>query len=340
MVDVSAETEHRPSGPNVKAFPVQLRRGQQHHPNDNLRSAISSRRLHNNNNNNNNNMPQQSGLVANETVRQSPQFIALEGLLTTTVAEANPLQRFCDPVEQKLQSNANDNADDVAEELNIGWKAIITKAAATPHEDNSGGRSALAAFLVSLSQKRADGQQPDSSYGTVHEMKVWQDLPTFGWSVRDAWNFPAEDNSPPEEKQRWINVNAFVATLVDQLQDKANNNPDLSLFAIWTIRDALEEENVSDAALAAASVWFIYAAPALLKFSKDKKSFEGKVAKGGFAHQDAGWTGYSPARWQVWQQRLDSIRGEVKEAETKRLVQAAVDAIGNTKIHYTRSNRS
>ncbi|PPJ50250.1 hypothetical protein CBER1_04877 [Cercospora berteroae] len=270
-------------------------------------------------------MPQKSGLVANETVRQSTQYSALEGLITNA-AEASPLQRFCDPVEQKLQSN--EAPDEVEEELNIGWKAIITRAAATPHGES--GRSALAAFLVSLSQKRADGQQPDSSYGTVQDMKVWQDLPTFGWAVRDAWNFPAEDNAPPEEKQRWINVNAFVATLVDQLQDKANNSPDLSLFAIWTIRDALEEENVSDPAVAAASVWFIYAASALLNFSKNQKSFEGKVAKGGFAHKDAGWTGYSPARWQVWQQRLDNIRGDVKEEETKQLVQAAIDAIGKT----------
>lgn len=82
--------------------------------------------------------------------------------------------------------------------------------------------------------------------------------------------------------------------------------------------------------MAAASVWFIYAASALLNFSKNQKSFEGKVAKGGFAHKDAGWTGYSPARWQVWQQRLDNIRGEVKEEETKQLVQAAIDAIGKT----------
>lgn len=129
-------------------------------------------------------MPQQSGLVASSEIQQTPQYAALGGL-TTGAAEANPLQRFCDPVEQKLQSNGN--TEDAEEELNKGWKAVIARAADTPHTE--GGRSALAAFLVSLTQKRADGQQADSHYGVVQDMKVWQDLALLGWALRDAWNF-------------------------------------------------------------------------------------------------------------------------------------------------------
>ena len=78
-------------------------------------------------------------------------------------------------------------------------------------------------------------------------------------------------------------------------------------------------------------MWFIYAASTLLSLSKDQKSFEGKVAKGGFAHKDAGWTGYSPARWQVWQQRLSSIKSEVKNDGSRALVEKAIEAIGKAK---------
>lgn len=119
-----------------------------------------------------------SGLAASEEVQQTPQYAALEGLITGA-AEANPLLRFCDSVEQRLQS---DNASDAEEELHKGWRSVIARAAATSHTE--GGRSALAAFLVSLTRKRAD-----SDYGVVQDMKVWQDLPMFGWQVRDAWNF-------------------------------------------------------------------------------------------------------------------------------------------------------
>lgn len=302
-------------------------------------------------------MPQKSGFAAPEKVQQSPQYAALEGL-TTGAAEASPLQRFCAPVEQKLQSSSP--SDDVEGELYKGWIAVMSRAAATSYTE--GGRSALAAFLVSLTQKRADGQQANSDYGVVHGMKVWQDLPLFGWQVRDAWNFgmshntmclinvmyavhryqstdqsnfhattaPADDKSPALSEE-WTNVNAFIATLVSELHDKAHSNPDLSVFGLWTIRDALEEDNVSDSALAAASVWFIYAAPTLLSWSKEQKSYEGNVARGGFAHKDAGWTGYSPARWGVWQQRLSSLQEEVKEEGTRELVKRAIETIGKAR---------
>lgn len=128
-------------------------------------------------------MQQKSGLAASAEVQQSPQYAALQGL-TTGAAEASPLQRFCDPVEKKLESK---NASDAEEELYNGWVAVIARAAATSYTE--GGRAALAAFLVSLTQKRADGQQANSDYGVVKDMKVWQDLPMFGWQVRDAWNF-------------------------------------------------------------------------------------------------------------------------------------------------------
>lgn len=271
-------------------------------------------------------MPQKSGFAASEKVQQSPQYAALEGL-TTGAAEASPLQRFCAPVEQKLQSSSP--SDDVEEELYRGWKAVISRAAATSYTE--GGRSALVAFLVSLTQKRSDGEQANSDYGVVQGMKVWQDLPLFGWQVRDAWNFAPADDKSPALSEEWTNVNAFTATLVSELHDKAHSNPDLSLFGIWTIRDALEEDNISESALAAASVWFMYAAPTLLSWSKEQKSYEGNVARGGFAHKDAGWTGYSPARWGVWQQRLSSLQEEVKEEGTRELVKRAIETIGKAR---------
>lgn len=129
-------------------------------------------------------MPQQSGLTANQTVLESPQYAALDSLTTPGAAEQNPIARFAEPVESQLKSG---NSEEAEEELTKCWKAVIAKAAGSSHKE--GAHSPLAALLVSLSQRRADEQKADSSFGEVHGMKVWRDLPTFGWQVRDAWNF-------------------------------------------------------------------------------------------------------------------------------------------------------
>lgn len=85
---------------------------------------------------------------------------------------------------------------------------------------------------------------------------------------------------------------------------------------------------VPEVSVAAAATWFVFAAPTIADLCRQGKSFEGKVAKGGFAFQDQGWTGFSSDRWHAWEQRLKDVQSRVSDKVTKDLVQQAIEAIG------------
>lgn len=124
-------------------------------------------------------------------------------------------------------------------------------------------------------------------------------------------------------------MNAFTAALVSAAHTKANGNPDFSLYCIWTVRDALEEELevVPEVAIAAASTWFVFAAPTIAELCRQGKSFEGKVAKGGFVFQDRGWTGFSSDRWRAWEQKLKDAQSRVSDKTTAELLEQAIKAV-------------
>ena len=120
-------------------------------------------------------------------------------------------------------------------------------------------------------------------------------------------------------------MNAFVARL---LASDPNDDLGLALFGIWAIREALEEgKKAPDAALAAAAVWFVYAGSTLWKYSREGKTFDGKVAKPGSAFQDNEWRGFSQARWGAWQEKLNDAQGQVFDTTAVDLVQQAIEAM-------------
>jgi hypothetical protein len=139
-----------------------------------------------------------------------------------------------------------------------------------------------------------------------------------------------EDRSDQQTKDHWININAFTASLVAAAESKAQGRPDFSLYCIWTVRDGLEEEvdMLPEVSIAAAATWFVFAAPTIKKYCKEGKSFDGKMAKGGFEFKGRGWTGFSEERWGVWEERLKLVEGRVKDETTKQLVEQAVKAMG------------
>ena len=180
-------------------------------------------------------------------------------------------------------------------------------------------------------------------------MVVWRDLPVLGWELREAWNFgvrsqlrdirsqglicipiAATDASEQIQKDQWINLNAFTATLISSLHSSAIDRPDYSLFGIWTIRTALEDqEQPDDAAVEAAAVWLMYTASAMWDFSQQSKSFDGKVAAPGSLFKDQNWTGFSESRWNAWLQRLDDLKATSSSEGNAQLVQQALGAMSS-----------
>lgn len=92
---------------------------------------------------------------------------------------------------------------------------------------------------------------------------------------------------------------------------------------------ALEEvDKPADVALSAAAVWFVYAAPSLWNLCRQKKTFDGKVAKPGARHSDQLWRGFARDRWRAWGERFREVHGQASDKGTVHLVERARRAMG------------
>ncbi|KAK5170339.1 uncharacterized protein LTR77_004926 [Saxophila tyrrhenica] len=264
-----------------------------------------------------------SGLNASEQVLQSEEYTAVINWLSgRTKSVGDALDIFCQPVENKFFQT--ENAQNVEPLLWRAWQAIVGEAATTPH--TSQHKQKLVELMLNLAFRPTLSR--GESICEVDGMKVWRDLPIFGWELREAWNFAASGSSDQKSREQWTNVNGFTASLVSALHSKAQDRPDYSLFGLWTLRAALEEPGeIPNVAVAAAAVWLIYAAPALRAFSNQEKSFEGKVAKPGSSFGPEEWRGFSQARWTAWSNNLRDVHMAVSDQPTAGLVKQAVQAM-------------
>ncbi|EIW76718.1 hypothetical protein CONPUDRAFT_139443 [Coniophora puteana RWD-64-598 SS2] len=146
---------------------------------------------------------------------------------------------------------------------------------------------------------------------------LWSDLVMLGPSAREAWN-----DSPgcgagwtAPEQRAWANVNAFVARLT------ATATADFRLYAMWALRDALEEDlkprNLHVAAppavrlasnVAAAAAWILVAGDFLYARHADGERYaqEADVSLAARGKQ-LPWHGdneISTARWRFWCRRF------------------------------------
>lgn len=118
-----------------------------------------------------------------EHVQHSPSYSVLKHFVTGHKQLGHAQDAFCEPVEDKWMSTQN--PDDVAGLLGSLWSSIIVLAASTSFKHSH--QQKLVDFVVQL-QKRPTLEK-DGQVCKVEGMTVWKDLPTFGWTVRDAWNF-------------------------------------------------------------------------------------------------------------------------------------------------------
>ena len=137
------------------------------------------------------------------------------------------------------------------------------------------------------------------------------------------WTDPETGN-----KADWINLNSWTARFFQQTKDDSNDKTDFSLFGLWSIRAALEQnDEPQDANLAAAAVWLSHAADGLRELCSTDKSFDGPVARPGSKFADKQWHGFCDDRWSAWLSQLETQGHQTSDSETKRLVQEAVAAM-------------
>ncbi|KAK7524953.1 uncharacterized protein IWZ02DRAFT_375007 [Phyllosticta citriasiana] len=192
---------------------------------------------------------------------------------------------------------SQDDTEAVEAALHKLWKLVLDAAEQTAPDQQ--------AYLLDVI-KNLKNTKDDGKCCTVWgQQQSWTDLPLFGPAMREKWNRSTKTEAS------WVNINAFAARLT------AANVCDFSLYAIWTLREALEDPETSKiavetdpTALHAAAVWLEYAAESIRSLSREEKAFDGKMAKPGQSLKDKEWRGFCQERWQEWARRLSKVAGE------------------------------
>lgn len=195
------------------------------------------------------------------------------------------------------------------------WLAFLNFAARTGHEQ----QGPLVEVVDHIKQLRgANGEAVEFEFWG--QPTTWGELPSLGPLMREQYDveYDAEGNG-------FVNLNAFAARLT------AAHVFDLSLYGIWTLREALEEQEpdgafaqTSSKAIASASMWFLYAGKTMRELSRKGEAFEGRVAIPGKTVADKDWKGFNEERWALWAERFKKLYGMGVKDEVKDVVQRAV----------------
>ncbi|KAK0202201.1 hypothetical protein DFS33DRAFT_1265230 [Desarmillaria ectypa] len=212
------------------------------------------------------------------------------------------------------------------------WGTINDKAERTKNDDDI-----VHGKLVDVVDAIKHQDSPTNDAGEKSKcwgLTLWEDLPIFGANMREHWNCDPERTF---KRGRWVNLNAFVARLT------AAHVSDFELYAIWQLRDALEEpieerqgaggekviDESFDAKIPAAVQWILYCGELIYT---NEREFEtgpsiGDPAKGGELWK-GGRRGFCQERWRFWKKRFAELqRYEKLLPETRELAGRAVQVM-------------
>ncbi|MDH6121613.1 hypothetical protein ABH930_002382 [Kitasatospora sp. GAS204A] len=227
----------------------------------------------------------------------------LSGYLRATPAAGldETVARFVAPMRSAfVDDQAEESAIDTIEGLLwAAWEPVITAA----RESSSGTvQDRLVDLLTGIERQgvltRDQGQQDC----VVWETKVFVDLPCFGAQMREALDMGAETPGF-SDVDVWVNLNAFAARLTAA-------GIDFSLYAIWTLRDCLEEESPVNLADPRGVVpWFQHCGALLAGLARRRRSFDGQAGRLGKLCTDSGMAegGFTVERWEFWRARLTEL---------------------------------
>ncbi|KAL2167674.1 hypothetical protein VTG60DRAFT_935 [Thermothelomyces hinnuleus] len=214
---------------------------------------------------------------------------------------------------QGFNTQARASASTIGDYLWDAFNAVFKAAGRTPPEHQ--GR--LIDFLAQLR-----GTTVTDAEGKVlkHEDgEVWRDLPTFGWVARDLWNFePTEPSATARDISKWENWTTFLAQLTARSAGEGSDPFDFSLFALWALRDALEEEgrSASKPAVRLASLWVRFAGERLRKLSAIARDLDGNMGSSAGKYGQRGWKGFNEDRWKAWADELKAAQATLGPDET------------------------
>jgi hypothetical protein len=235
--------------------------------------------------------------------------------------------RLVAPIDEKISSR---NLDDV--NFMDLWYSIIHTAKRKPVRENELGgdsRSQDRAVLVDLVAAIKHHKIP----GNEQYNYIYESLTDFSMACREAYNDPPREMAFDLEVDAWANVNNFFAQVTHR------NLANLSIFAIWAMRQALEydyqddEEGTAaqryDMFVPAAAAWVFGMGKSLARKREDLTPTDrkhGNPGKGGEL-----WKGkaeFSEERWNFWKERF-AVIAEMKGVSSKTIdiAKGAVEAM-------------
>ncbi|KAL2163569.1 hypothetical protein VTH06DRAFT_5627 [Thermothelomyces fergusii] len=239
--------------------------------------------------------------------------------MTTPAQLLEPLTRpsaTADSVSAAVQGftgQARAAASTIGDYLWDAFNAVFNAAGRTPPGDQ--GR--LIDFLAQL--RGATVTDAEGKVLKHEDGQVWRDLPTFGWVARALWNFePTEPSATAQDVSRWENWTAFLAQLTARSTGEGSDPFDFSIFALWALRSALEEEggSASKPAVRLASLWVRFAGERLRKLSADGRDLPGNMGASAGKYGQRGWKGFNEERWKAWAGELKAAQATLGPDET------------------------
>ncbi|KAF1345570.1 hypothetical protein BDV97DRAFT_51479 [Delphinella strobiligena] len=227
--------------------------------------------------------------------------------------------------------------DQLWNHLSQTWGSIHLLASLTPHD--SPKQSKLVELLAALAQQ-PPLEDPHGKKQVIEYAggRLWTDLPYFALLTREVFNWPDPRKAVDQEaKEHWINFNSFLARLTtwelfsqrSGASATSHEALDYSKFGIWSLRNALEEEDqegrekgdTTDALTGAAAVWIVYAATTLRRLRDKEKEYPAKTGKPGarFSNEKQ-WRGYCAERWQIWEHEFAKAEEITQDEHIKDLV--------------------
>lgn len=210
------------------------------------------------------------------------------------------------------------------------WYSILHTAKRTPWKNAAAQNRLL--DLVRALKARPDPPLPTQMTKPLEKDwiwssgDIWSNLVMNGPATRECWNdsLRGDKAHSPAEIHAWTNINAFVAAITKE------GLADFWLYAIWAMRDALEDEYKGklakftlDAEMPAAAVWIMVLAEKLWEREEVWESSETKGDPAGGGKLWKGKSGFCKERWAFWKGRFQllsqrkALRDETREMATE-----------------------
>ncbi|KAG9185491.1 hypothetical protein G6011_08035 [Alternaria panax] len=222
--------------------------------------------------------------------------------------------RILGPIDEKIKDAKLDDVDFM--DL---WKSIIHSAKRSTFRD---GATTEHKTLVDLLVAFKEHSIPDNGQYNY----LYQEMTDFGMACREALNDSpvAYDGYIAREIEAWANMNFFFALVA------AKHIQDLSMYALFALREALETPAIDDpmstaaqkydANVPAAAAWILGYGHDLFRMEKDLTPSDRKQGNPGRGGEL--WKGkaeFSKERWAFWKERFAAIADMEGVAEQTKL---------------------